>query len=103
MGVHTQYSKSSPGIVSYWTMKLWGGRFSGEADPAFDKFNRSFPFDKRLLAADIEGSRGYAQSLLEAGILNSNEARDIESGLTRILRRASEDPGGLAQSDSDGV
>src|SRR5262245_42624891 len=84
-------------------MKLWGGRFTGEADPAFDKFNASFPFDKRLLAADIEGSQGYAEALFKAGILTSEEAGQIGSGLAEIQRRASEDPGYLATAESEDV
>src|SRR5262249_12084994 len=90
-------------VVSYMPMKLWGGRFTGEADPAFDKFNASFPFDKRLLAADIEGSQGYAEALFKAGILTSEEARQIGSGLAEIQRRASEDPGYLAAAESEDV
>jgi argininosuccinate lyase len=84
-------------------MKLWGGRFSGRSDPVFEKFNASFSFDKRLLASDIEASHGYAQSLLEAGILNQDEARQIQSGLAEILRRASEDPASLAGAAAEDV
>src|SRR5262249_14179281 len=90
-------------VVSYWTMKLWGGRFRGQADPAFEKFNASFPFDKRLLAADVQGSLGYAAALLEAGILNADEAREIRAALGEILRRPSEDPTYLAEASSEDV
>ena len=31
-------------------MKLWGGNYSGDPDAHFWEFNRSFPFDRRLLA-----------------------------------------------------
>jgi hypothetical protein len=57
-------------------MKLWGGRFTGEADAEFARFNSSFSFDRRLIEADIEGSRAHAEALLAAGILNEGEAQD---------------------------
>ena len=90
-------------VVSYRTMKLWGGRFSGQPDASFEAFNASFPFDKRLLAVDVEGSRGYAQALLEAGILNEQEAAEIKSALDEILLLASQDPGYLARAQSEDV
>ena len=49
-------------------MKLWGGRFKGEADALFARFNASFAFDRRLIEADIEGSLAQADALREAGI-----------------------------------
>ena len=84
-------------------MKLWGGRFTGRSDPSFEAFNASFPFDKRLLASDVEGSRGYAQALLEVGILNEQEAAEIKSALDEILLLASQDPGYLARAQSEDV
>ena len=33
-------------------MKLWGGNYSTDPDAVFWEFNRSFPFDKRLLAEE---------------------------------------------------
>ncbi|MBA2378086.1 MAG: argininosuccinate lyase, partial [Blastocatellia bacterium] len=47
--------------------KLWGGRFTGEADAVFADFNRSFGFDRRLFAADIAGSIAHANGLCGAG------------------------------------
>jgi argininosuccinate lyase len=84
-------------------MKLWGGRFSGRSDPSFEAFNASFPFDKRLLAADVEGSRGYAQALVGAGILTEQEAGEIRSALDEILRFASQDSSYLAAAHSEDV
>jgi argininosuccinate lyase len=84
-------------------MKLWGGRFKGEADAAFSHFNSSFAFDKRLIAADIEGSLAYAEALAAAGILNEGEARRIAWGLNEIQRRAREDAGYLDGSEAEDV
>ena len=80
-------------------MKLWGGRFKGEADAEFARFNSSFAFDRRLIAADIEGSLAHAEALAAAGILTKAEARRIAWALNEILRRAREDKGYLSSSD----
>src|SRR5438128_7307554 len=72
-------------------MKLWGGRFTGEADAEFARFNASFRFDRRLLDADIEGSRAQAEALQAAGILSRDEADRINDGLDRVLERARTD------------
>ena len=84
-------------------MKLWGGRFKGEADAEFARFNASFSFDRRLIEADIEGSRAHAEALLSAGVLNEGEARRIAWGLNEILRRAREDKNYLEVSDAEDV
>ncbi len=84
-------------------MKLWGGRFKGEADADFAKFNSSFRFDRRLIEADIEGSRVHAEALAAAGILTEAEARRIAWGLTEILRAAKEDEGYLENHDAEDV
>ena len=58
-------------------MKLWGGRFTGEADADFARFNASFSFDRRLIEADIEGSFAQAEAICKAGILTRDEADQI--------------------------
>jgi len=84
-------------------MKLWGGRFTGEADAEFARFNSSFRFDRRLIAADIEASRAHAEALAAAGILNEGEARRIAWGLNEILRRAGDDEGYLDGREAEDV
>jgi argininosuccinate lyase len=49
------------------TKKLWGGRFRGDIDPIMDQFNSSLKFDKRMWAADLQGSTAYAKALCKAG------------------------------------
>ncbi len=84
-------------------MKLWGGRFKGEADAGFARFNASFGFDRRLIEADITGSLAHAEALAAAGILTRDEARQIEAGLTEILRRAQQEPDYLDSRDAEDV
>lgn len=84
-------------------MKLWGGRFTGEADAEFARFNASFGFDRRLLEADIEGSLAQAEALQAAGILSLAEAQSINNGLNEILRRAREQAAYLDSRDAEDV
>jgi argininosuccinate lyase len=84
-------------------MKLWGGRFKGEADAEFARFNSSFAFDRRLIEADIEGSLAHSEALAAAGILNEEEARGIASGLRDILLRVSEEPDYLDNREAEDV
>ena len=64
-------------------MKLWGGRFKGEADAAVARFNSSFSFYRRLIEADTEGSRAHAEALVAAGILKEGEARQLSLAIPR--------------------
>ena len=84
-------------------MKLWGGRFTDEADADFARFNSSFSFDRRLIVADIEASIAHAEALVGAGILTDGESRRIGWGLNEILRRAREDENYLDSRDSEDV
>src|SRR5215218_6386551 len=67
--------------------KLWGGRFTGQTDPGFARFNRSFGFDRRLFEADIRGSLAHCEGLRAAGVLSDEETRVIADGLLWLLAR----------------
>jgi argininosuccinate lyase len=84
-------------------MKLWGGRFKGEADAEFARLNSSFAFDRRLIEADIEGSLAHAEALAQAGILTEGEAARIAAGLSQILERARTEAGYLDNRDAEDV
>ena len=84
-------------------MKLWGGRFKGEANAEFARFNASFSFDRRLIEADIEASLAHAEALFDAGVIDGDEARKIELGLKEILRRSREEAGYLDSRDAEDV
>ena len=64
--------------------KLWGGRFTGATDPLMEQFNNSISFDKRMHAADIAGSIGYARALRRCGIITQAEADSLVEGLQRV-------------------
>jgi argininosuccinate lyase len=72
-------------------MKLWGGNYSTEPDRAFWEFNRSFPFDRRLLAEEIVASRAYARALGRCGAIPADQAAALDLGLEKVLERARSD------------
>jgi len=65
-------------------MTLWGGRFEGETDGLMRQFNDSFAFDRRLYAADVEGSIAYARALADAGLISQVEHDQLVDGLRRV-------------------
>jgi argininosuccinate lyase len=73
-------------------MKLWGGNYSGDPDRRFWEFNRSFPFDRRLLREEILASRAYARALGACGALPADQAAALDAGLGEVLARAESDP-----------
>lgn len=79
-------------------MKLWGGRFTGEADQHFAAFNASFRFDQRLLNADLHGCIVQAKALGKAELLNQAEVASIVAGLQQIAASA-QDPAYLLRPE----
>jgi len=73
-------------------MKLWGGNYSAEPDRAFWDFNRSFPFDRRLLVEEVAASRAYARALGRCGAIPADQAAALYDGLGVVLDRAQSDP-----------
>ena len=65
-------------------MKMWSGRFRQPLDPQFERWQRSFEFDRRLLRYELEGSAAHARALKNAGILSAEELISILQGLQQI-------------------
>src|SRR6267142_3550032 len=82
---------------------LWGGRFTGGADPSFAKFNNSFAFDRRLFEGDIRASVAHCNGLVDAGVLSIEEASAIKQGLQTIIDRGLGDDGYFDELDSEDV
>jgi argininosuccinate lyase len=78
-------------------VKLWGGNYSAGPDAAFWEFNRSFPFDRRLLAEEVAASRAYVKALARAGAVVEPDAARLDAGLAQVLTAA----GGLPAADAD--
>ena len=68
--------------------RLWGGRQSGALDPAFEAFNRSLPFDRRLVDEDLVGSMAWARALGGAGVLESADVDALVAALADSSRTA---------------
>lgn len=81
--------------------KLWGGRFTGKTDPLMEKFNESLPFDKRMWAEDIRGSKAYAKALSKCGILTEEEATTIIGGLSKVFEEWEAGKFEIKQGDED--
>ena len=66
------------------TGHLWSGRFADKPHPVFEKFNRSFGFDSRLVQADIRGSLAHLQALLGAGVVTDAEGLKLQCALEEL-------------------
>jgi argininosuccinate lyase len=74
-------------------MKMWSGRFQKSLDPDFERWQRSFDFDQRLLKHELAASSAHAHALKDAEVLSSSELIAILQGLEKI--------GELATTSSD--
>jgi argininosuccinate lyase len=83
------------------SLKLWGSRFVKATDSLLEKYNASIGFDWRLFAADIKGSIAYAQALVKAGILTSQEAQKIIEGLNVVRVEFEEEQFTITPDDED--
>jgi argininosuccinate lyase len=84
-------------------MKMWSGRFRQPLDPAFEKWQRSFPYDKRLLPFELAASRAHARALEHAGVLGSEELSEILDGLNQIAQHAQSSPDFLDDPEAEDV
>ena len=82
---------------------LWGGRFTGGADPSFAKFNSSFAFDRRLFEVDVRASVAHCNALVAAGVLIVDEASTVTEGLQTVLDRGLNDNSYFDELDSEDV
>jgi argininosuccinate lyase len=67
---------------------MWSGRFREPLNRTFEQWQRSFPFDWRLLPQEVAASKTHAQTIAAAGILTPEELDKTLAGLTRVGERA---------------
>jgi argininosuccinate lyase len=79
-------------------MKMWSGRFRQQLDPQFERWQRSFDFDRRLLSYELEASGAHARALKNAGVLSADELISIVEGLQQIGQMSATSKG-LVQDD----
>ena len=65
-------------------MKMWSGRFRQALDPQFERWQRSFDFDRRLLSYELAASGAHARALKNAEVLSADELISILKGLDEI-------------------
>ncbi|SEG55501.1 argininosuccinate lyase [Bryocella elongata] len=68
-------------------VKMWSGRFREPLDRTFEQWQRSFPFDWRLLAQEVAASAAHARAIAAAGVLTPEELVHMLAGLTRVGER----------------
>ena len=81
--------------------KLWGGNYGSDPDREFWEFNRSFPFDRRLIGEEIAASRAYVKALARAGVLPATDADALDAGLAKVLAESTDEA--LAGRDPEDV
>jgi argininosuccinate lyase len=72
-------------------VKMWSGRFRQPLDPQFEQWQRSFPFDQKLLRYELAASRAHALALGAAGVLSGEECNLIIVGLEQIERNSDQE------------
>jgi len=76
-------------------VKMWSGRFREPLDPQFEAWQRSLPFDWRLLPQEIAASKAHASALCAARILTEAEKTTLRDALDAI---AAEHASGAGQA-----
>ncbi len=70
--------------------KMWSGRFREPLDPIFESWQRSFPFDWRLVPYEVEASIAHARAIEAAGILTGEELLLMIQGLRAVAKQQAE-------------
>ena len=84
-------------------MKMWSGRFRQALDPQFERWQRSFDFDRRLLSYELAASGAHARALKNAGVLSADELISILEGLQQIGEMAAAAKGFVEDNEAEDV
>ncbi|PWT74977.1 MAG: argininosuccinate lyase [Proteobacteria bacterium] len=82
---------------------MWSGRFRQPLDPEFERWQRSFGFDRRLLRYEIAASGAHAAALKNAGVLSADELISILQGLEQISQKAASSTTFLNDEEAEDV
>ena len=80
---------------------LWHGRFEGGPAEELMAFTVSLPFDSRLAADDLAGSRAHVRGLERAGILTPEECAVVGEALTAVETELANGTFVFVDSDED--
>ncbi|MGA7818767.1 MAG: argininosuccinate lyase [Candidatus Sulfotelmatobacter sp.] len=84
-------------------MKMWSGRFRQPLDPQFERWQRSFDFDRRLLRYELAASAAHARALKNAAVLSADDLISILEGLQQIGETAASANGFVADEEAEDV
>lgn len=70
---------------SQQSAKMWSGRFREPLNKQFEEWQRSFPFDWRLLPQEVAASKAHVLAIAAAGILTDAEQAAMLDGLDQVL------------------
>ncbi|MCU1378271.1 MAG: argH, partial [Acidimicrobiales bacterium] len=82
-------------------MTLWSGRFEGGPSEELLAYTVSLPFDRRLAAVDLAGSRAHVRGLLRGGIMTDDEAGAVLEALTTVESELAAGTFEFVESDED--
>lgn len=82
---------------------MWSGRFREPLDPRFESWQRSLPFDMRLLPQELAASKAHARTIAAAGILTPAELEATLRGLDAIAASLDVAPPDPATSEAEDV
>jgi argininosuccinate lyase len=80
---------------------LWHGRFGQPPADELLAYTTSLPFDRRLAADDITGSRAHVRGLVRAGLLDGGEASAILVALDTVAAELEDGTFPFAPTDED--
>jgi argininosuccinate lyase len=82
-------------------MTLWHGRFEGGPADDLLAYTVSLPFDRRLAADDIRGSRAHVRGLGRVGLLTDAEVTEVLGALDAVEADLADGTFAFAPSDED--
>src|SRR5256885_2593894 len=82
---------------------MWSGRFRRPLNSEFEQWQRSFPFDKRLLPQEIAASSAHGRALARIGVLSSPELKSLLEALDHVKHALETDPHFLQDSEAEDV
>ena len=80
--------------------KMWSGRFREPLNTTFESWQRSFPFDWRLVPYEVEASIAHARAIEAAGILTSEELLLMIQGLQAVVKQQAEQGEAIVAANS---
>jgi len=80
---------------------LWEGRFGAGPAEELLAYTASLPFDRRLAADDLTGSRAHVRGLVRAGLLDAEEASAVLGALDTVARELEEGSFTFQPGDED--